>query len=206
MKKSTILFSSLMLAAMAAMVTGTAFAEEAAAVVAAAPVPNKGDTAWMIVSTLLVTLMTIPGLALFYGGLVRSKNMLSVLMQVFTVFSLCTVLWVIYGYSLAFTEGNAFFGGFSKILLKGITVDSVAATFSKGVVIPELIYVFFQATFAAITPALILGAFAERMKFSAVLAFIVLWFTFAYLPIAHMVWYWAGPDAYTDAVRWAQGR
>ncbi|WP_394708860.1 ammonium transporter [uncultured Desulfobulbus sp.] len=184
---------------MAAMVTGTAFAEEAAAVVAAVPVPNKGDTAWMIVSTLLVTLMTIPGLALFYGGLVRSKNMLSVLMQVFTVFSLCTVLWVIYGYSLAFTEGNAFFGSFDKILLKGITVDSVAATFSKGVVIPELIYVFFQATFAAITPALILGAFAERMKFSAVLAFIVLWFTFAYLPIAHMVWYWAGPDAYTDA-------
>ena len=120
-------------------------------------------------------------------------------MQVFTVFSLCTVLWVIYGYSLAFTEGNAFFGGFDKILLKGVTVDSVAATFSKGVVIPELIYVFFQATFAAITPALILGAFAERMKFSAVLAFIALWFTFAYLPIAHMVWYWAGPDAYTDA-------
>ncbi|MBV5318477.1 MAG: ammonium transporter [Desulfobulbaceae bacterium] len=153
----------------------------------------------MIVSTLLVTLMTIPGLALFYGGLVRSKNMLSVLMQVFTVFSLCIVLWVIYGYSLAFTEGNAFFGGFSKIFLKGVTVDSVAATFSKGVVIPELIYAFFQATFAAITPALILGAFAERMKFSAVIAFIVLWFTFAYLPIAHMVWYWAGPDAYTDA-------
>lgn len=169
------------------------------AVAADAPVPNKGDTAWMIVATLLVSMMTIPGLALFYGGLVRTKNMLSVLMQVFTVFSLCMVLWVLYGYSLAFTEGNAFFGGFSKIFLKGITVDSVAATFSKGVVIPELIYVFFQATFAAITPALILGAFAERMKFSAVLAFIVLWFTFAYLPIAHMVWYWAGPDAYTDA-------
>ncbi|MBU1568020.1 MAG: ammonium transporter, partial [Proteobacteria bacterium] len=119
--------------------------------------------------------------------------------QVFTVFSLCMVLWVIYGYSLAFTEGNAFFGGFSKIFLKGITVDSVAATFSKGVVIPELVYVFFQATFAAITPALILGAFAERMKFSAVLGFIVLWFTFAYLPMTHMVWFWAGPDAYTDA-------
>ncbi|MEW6289500.1 MAG: ammonium transporter [Thermodesulfobacteriota bacterium] len=164
-----------------------------------APVPNKGDTSWMIVATVLVSLMTIPGLALFYGGLVRTKNMLSLLMQVFTVFSLCIVLWVIYGYSLAFTEGNAFFGGLSKIFLKGITVDSVAATFSKGVVIPELIYVFFQATFAAITPALILGAFAERMKFSAVLAFIVLWFTFAYLPAAHMVWYWAGPDAYTDA-------
>lgn len=166
---------------------------------AAAPVAQKGDTAWMIVSTLLVTLMTIPGLALFYGGLVRTKNMLSVLMQVFTVFSMCVVLWVLFGYSLAFTEGNAFIGGFSKVLLKGVTVDSVAATFSKGVVIPELIYVFFQATFAAITPALIIGAFAERMKFSAVLAFIAIWFTFAYLPIAHMVWYWAGPDAYTDA-------
>jgi ammonium transporter, Amt family len=178
--------------AVLALCVGTAFAADA-------PVPNKGDTAWMIVATLLVTLMTIPGLALFYGGLVRTKNMLSVLMQVFTVFSLCVVLWVIYGYSLAFTEGNAFFGGFSKIFLKGITVDSTAATFSKGVVIPELIYVFFQATFAAITPALILGAFAERMKFSAVLAFITLWFTFAYLPIAHMVWFWAGPDAYTDA-------
>lgn len=178
--------------ALLALWAGPAFAADA-------PVPAKGDTAWMIVATLLVTLMTIPGLALFYGGLVRTKNMLSVLMQVFTVFSLCVVLWVIYGYSLAFTEGNAFFGGFSKIFLKGITVDSTAATFSKGVVIPELIYVFFQATFAAITPALILGAFAERMKFSAVLAFITLWFTFAYLPIAHMVWFWAGPDAYTDA-------
>ncbi len=163
------------------------------------PVPDKGDTAWMLVSTVLVALMTIPGLALFYGGLVRTKNMLSVLMQVFTVFCLCVVLWVIYGYSLAFTEGNAFFGGFSKILLKGVTVDSVAATFSKGVVIPEFVYIFFQATFATITPALILGAFAERMKFSAVLAFITLWFTFAYLPMAHMVWFWAGPDAYTDA-------
>lgn len=192
MKKSTLVFS-LVLMALAVAFAGPALAD------AAAPVPDKGDTAWMIVSTLLVTLMTIPGLALFYGGLVRSKNMLSVLMQVFTVFSLCVVLWVLYGYSIAFTEGNAFFGGFDKILLKGVGVESVAATFSKGVVIPELIYVFFQATFAAITPALIIGAFAERMKFSAVLAFIVLWFTFAYLPMAHMVWYWAGPDAYTDA-------
>jgi Amt family ammonium transporter len=192
MKKSTVLFS-LTLAALAVGCAVPAFAD------AAAPVPDKGDTAWMIVSTLLVTLMTIPGLALFYGGLVRTKNMLSVLMQVFTIFSLCIVLWVLYGYSVAFTEGNAFFGGFSKILLKGVGVDAVAATFSKGVVIPELIYAFFQATFAAITPALIIGAFAERMKFSAVLAFIALWFTFAYLPIAHMVWYWAGPDAYTDA-------
>ena len=144
--KKIIVFSSLMLAALTVLAVGIGYAEEAAAVAAAVPVPNKGDTAWMIVATLLVTLMTIPGLALFYGGLVRSKNMLSVLMQVFTVFSLCMVLWVIYGYSVAFTEGNAFFGGFSKILLKGITVDSVAATFTKGVNIPELIYAFFQAT------------------------------------------------------------
>ena len=199
MKKITVLFTVALLAFLSLCITDSIRADEVAAAAAAVPVPDKGDTAWMIVSTLLVTLMTIPGLALFYGGLVRSKNMLSVLMQVFTVFSLCVVLWVIYGYSVAFTDGNAFFGGFSKILLKGVTVDSVAATFSKGVVIPELVYVFFQATFAAITPALILGAFAERMKFSAVLAFIVLWFTFAYLPIAHMVWFWAGPDAYTDA-------
>jgi Amt family ammonium transporter len=183
----------------AAVATPAADASAPAAAAAAAPVPNKGDTAWMIVSTLLVAMMTIPGLALFYGGLVRSKNMLSILMQCFVVFSLCVVLWVLYGYSLAFTEGGAFIGSFDKVLLKGITIDSVAATFSKGVYIPELIYVFFQATFAAITPALILGAFAERMKFSAVLIFIGLWFTFAYLPMAHMVWYWAGPDAYIDA-------
>lgn len=164
-----------------------------------APVPNKGDTAWMIVATVLVILMTIPGLALFYGGMVRVKNMLSVLMQVFVIFSLVGVLWALYGYSLAFTEGNAFFGGLSKAFLAGITPDSVAATFSKGVVVPEYIYVVFQMTFAAITPALIVGAFAERVKFSAVLAFTVLWFTFSYIPVAHMVWYWAGPDAYTDA-------
>ncbi|MEC5399161.1 ammonium transporter [Uliginosibacterium sp. H1] len=176
-----------------------AAAEAPAAAPAATPVPNKGDTAWMLVAALLVTFMVIPGLALFYGGLVRSKNMLSVLMQVFVVFSLCVVLWVIYGYSLAFTEGNAFIGSFDKILLKGVTTESAAATFSKGVYIPELAYIFFQATFAAITPALIVGAFAERMKFSAVLLFTVLWFTFAYLPMAHMVWYWAGPDAYTSA-------
>ncbi len=171
-----------------------AFAEEAAA-----PVANKGDTAWMIVATLLVILMTIPGLALFYGGMVRSKNMLSVLMQVFVIFSMMVVLWAVYGYSVAFTEGNAFFGGLSKAFLKGVTPESVAATFSKGVVIPEYVYVVFQATFAGITPALIVGAFAERVKFSAVLLFMLIWFTFAYLPIAHMVWYWAGPDAYTDA-------
>jgi Amt family ammonium transporter len=158
----------------------------------------------MLVATLLVIMMSIPGLALFYGGLVRSKNMLSMLMQVFSIFALITVLWAIYGYSLAFTTGNAFIGGFDRLFLKGI-FDPVsgavanAATFSKGVYIPEFAFVAFQATFAAITVALIVGAFAERMKFSAVMLFSALWFTFAYLPIAHMVWFWAGPDAYTDA-------
>ena len=156
----------------------------------AAPVPNKGDTAWMTVATVLVILMTIPGLAMFYGGLVRAKNMLSVLMQVFVIFSLISVLWALYGYTLAFGGGGAFYGGLDKLFLKGITADSVAATFSKGVVISELTFVAFQATFAAITCALIVGAFAERMKFSAVLLFSVIWFTFAYLPMAHMVWYW----------------
>jgi Amt family ammonium transporter len=169
-----------------------------------APVPNKGDVAWMLTCTALVLMMSVPALALFYGGMVRAKNMLSMLMQVFVVFSLVTVLWCIYGYSLAFTEGNAFFGGFDRLFLAG-TFDSakgefaMAATFSKGVVIPELVFVAFQATFAAITCCLILGAFAERAKFSAVLVFIVLWFTFSYAPIAHMVWFWMGPDAYTDA-------
>jgi Amt family ammonium transporter len=162
-------------------------------------VPNKGDTAWMMVATLLVIMMSVPGLALFYGGLVRSKNMLSVLMQVMMIFSLIVVLWCIYGYSLAFTEGGAFFGGFDRLFLKGMTVDSLGATFSKGVVIPEFVFLAFQATFAAITCGLIVGSFAERMKFSAVLMFVVLWFTFAYLPVAHMVWFWPGPDAFTDA-------
>ena len=166
---------------------------------APAPVPNKGDTAWMMVATLLVIMMSVPGLALFYGGLVRSKNMLSVLMQVMMIFSLIVVLWCIYGYSLAFTEGGAFFGGFDRLFLKGMTVDSLGATFSKGVVIPEFVFLAFQATFAAITCGLIVGSFAERMKFSAVLMFVVLWFTFAYLPVAHMVWFWPGPDAFTDA-------
>ncbi|MDD1650004.1 MAG: ammonium transporter [Methylococcaceae bacterium] len=163
-----------------------------------APVPDKGDVAWMLVATLLVTLMVIPGLALFYGGMVRAKNMLSVLMQVFVTFSLMGVLWALYGYSIAFTEGNAFFGGFDKAFLIGVTPESMAATFSKGVVIPEYIYIAFQLTFACITPALIVGAFAERVKFSAVLLFVAFWFTFAYLPMAHMVWFWAGPDAYTS--------
>lgn len=184
-------------AAAAAPAAATAAAPAEAA--PAAPVPNKGDTAFLTVSTLLVILMTIPGLALFYGGLVRSKNMLSVLMQVFVVSSLIYVLWALYGYSVAFTGGSSFIGGFSKVFLAGVTPESVGATFSKGVVIPELSFVAFQATFAAITCALIVGAFAERIKFSAVLLFVVLWFTFAYLPIAHMVWYWDGPDAITDA-------
>lgn len=163
------------------------------------PTVNKGDTAWVMLSTILVILMIIPGLALFYGGMVRAKNMLSILMQVFVIFSMIAILWATYGYSVAFTEGNAFFGGLSKAFLVGITPDSLAATFSKGVAIPEFAYVAFQLTFAAITPAIIIGAFAERIKFSAVLLFTALWFTFSYLPLAHMVWYWAGPDAYTDA-------
>lgn len=166
--------------------------------------PQKADIVWMSVSTLLVLLMALPGLALFYGGLVRSKNMLSILMQVFVVFSVISVLWCIYGYSLAFTEGNSYIGGTDRLFLKGIFDSalgtfSTAATFSKGVLIPELSFVVFQATFAAITCALIIGAFAERIKFSALLLFIVLWFTFAYLPIAHMVWFWMGPDAYSSA-------
>ena len=186
-------------AAMAAAPAAAPAAAAEAAPAAPAPVPNKGDTAWMTIATALVIFMTLPGLALFYGGLVRSKNMLSVLMQVFVVSSVIYVLWAVYGYALAFGGDGAFFGTFDKLFLKGITPDSVAATFSKGVVIPELSFVAFQATFAAITCALIVGAFAERIKFSAVLAFSVLWFTFSYLPIAHMVWYWAGPDAITDA-------
>ena len=165
----------------------------------AAPVPNKGDTAWLLISTALVIMMTVPALALFYGGLVRTKNMLSVLMQCLVVFSLIMVLWAIYGYSIAFTEGNAFFGGFDRVFLAGMTPDSVAATFTKGVVIPEIAYMVFQAAFAAITVCLIVGSFVERVKFAAVLLFAVLWFTFSYLPIAHMVWFWPGPDAFTDA-------
>ena len=172
---------------------------------------NKGDTSWMLTATALVVLMTIPGLALFYGGLVRSKNVLSVLMQVTICFCLIAILWVVYGYSLAFTNGNGFIGGFSKLFLSGVNINSMAATFSKETYIPEFAYIIFQLTFAAITPALIVGAFAERMKFSAVVLFLVIWFTFSYLPMAHMVWWWAGPDAYTlsaaniDAVKAAVG-
>jgi ammonium transporter, Amt family len=171
---------------------------------AAAPVPNKGDTSFMLISTVLVLLMTIPGLALFYGGLVRTKNMLSVLTQVFAIVSIVCLIWVAYGYSLTFTNGgsmNAFIGSFSKAFLMGVTPETTAATFSNGVVIPELVYICFQMTFACITPALIVGAFAERMKFSALVLFTVLWVTFIYFPIAHMVWYWAGPDAFGDAAK-----
>jgi Amt family ammonium transporter len=163
-----------------------AMAQDAAA--AAAAVVEKGDVAWMMLSTLLVIMMAIPGLALFYGGLVRTKNMLSVLMQVMVVFSLIAVLWAAYGYSLAFGGEGLFIADFSKAFLLGVTPDSLADTFTDNVKIPEYIFIAFQATFAGITCALIVGSFAERMKFAAVLAFCVLWFTFAYLPIAHMVW------------------
>jgi ammonium transporter, Amt family len=178
-------------------------AAAAPAAAASAPIANKGDVAWMIVATLLVIMMTVPGLALFYGGLVRSKNMLSVLMQVMVTFSMIVVIWCLYGYSLAFSEGNAFVGGFDRLFMKGLFdpqsgAFAMAATFSKGVYIPELLFAAFQATFAGITCCLIVGAFAERAKFSAVLLFMALWFTFSYAPIAHMVWFWMGPDAYAS--------
>jgi Amt family ammonium transporter len=187
-------------AAAAAAPAASAKAKAEAAIAAPADY-NKGDIAWMIVATLLVLMMAVPALALFYGGMVRSKNILSLSMQVFVTFSLLSVLWAIYGYSFAFTNGNAFFGGTDRLFMKGM-IDAAGnlvkgATFSNGVYIPEMLFAAFQMTFAAITPCLIVGAFAERMKFSAVLTFMVLWFTFSYLPIAHMVWFWAGPDATT---------
>jgi Amt family ammonium transporter len=167
---------------LALSVSASAFAQDVAATV------DKGDVSWMMLSTLLVIMMTVPGLALFYGGLVRTKNMLSVLMQVLVVFSMILVLWAAYGYSLAFGAEGLIIGDFSRVFLLGITPDSLADTFTEGVKIPEFIFVAFQATFAGITCALIVGSFAERMKFSAVLLFSALWFTFAYLPVAHMVW------------------
>ena len=160
-------------------------AEEPAA---ADPVVEKGDVAWMLTSTLLVLLMVVPGLALFYGGMVRSKNVLSVLVQVAVVFSLMVVLWIVYGYSLAFSGEGAWIGNFDKLFLKGVTIDTLAATFTEGVALPEYVFLGFQATFAGITGALIVGAFADRAKLAAVLLFAVIWFTFGYLPIAHMVW------------------
>ncbi len=181
-------------------------ASTAASSAATAPTDkvDTGDDAYMIISSAFVILMSIPGLALFYGGLVRKKNMLSVLMQVFFIFSLISVLWVVYGYSIAFTAGHnatlsPYFGSLDNVFMRGITPDTIAATFSKGVGIHELIYVVFQGAFAAITCCLIVGALAERVKFAGLLVFVVIWFTFAYLPIAHMVWFWQGPDAYTDA-------
>jgi len=182
----------------------TASALPALAQAAAAPAPNKGDITWMMLSTILVLLMTIPGLALFYGGLVRAKNMLSVLTQVLATVCMVSLIWVFYGYSMTFTGGgglNDFVGGFDKIFLKTVDVNAVAATFSNGVVIPELVYMAFQMTFACITPALIVGAFAERIKFSALMVFIALWVTLVYFPMAHMVWYWAGPDAVAAAAK-----
>ena len=193
-------------AASAPVAAASAAAEAVAPATATAaptPAPNKGDVAWMIVATAFVIMMSVPGLALFYGGLVRSKNMLSVLMQVFVTFSMIVVLWCLYGYSLAFTEGNQYIGGFDRLFMKGMFDPmkgefATSATFSKGVVIPELLFMAFQATFAAITCCLIVGAFAERIKFSAMLLFMALWFTFSYAPIAHMVWFWMGPDAYAS--------
>jgi len=173
-------------------------AADAAAAAAPAMTVDKGDTTWMLVSTVLVLLMTIPGLALFYGGLVRAKNMLSVLMQVFMICAVVMIIWVTYGYSLAFTPGNAFFGGLSKMFLAGVDTTTLSETFTKGVAIPELVFVCFQMTFACITPALIVGAFAERIKFSALMLFVILWVTFVYFPMAHMVWFWGGPSAYAD--------
>ena len=160
---------------------------------------DKGDTTWMLISSALVLLMSIPALALFYGGLVRTKNMLSLLMQVFMIVSVAALVWVTYGYSLSFTSGNAFIGGFSKLFLQGVNTTTFAATFSNNVYIPEYAFVVFQMTFACITPALIVGAFAERIKFTPLMIFTLLWLTFAYFPIAHMVWYWAGPDFLVDA-------
>jgi len=181
----------------------TAFAQAAMVkapdVAAQATMVNKGDTTWMLVSSVLVLMMSIPGLALFYGGLVRTKNMLSVLMQVFMIVSIAGLLWATYGYSLAFTGGSPFIGGFGKALMAGVTSGTYSATFSNNVYIPELSYFVFQMTFAMITPALFIGSFAERIKFTPLMVFVVLWSTFIYYPIAHMVWYWAGPDFLVDA-------
>ncbi len=166
-------------------------------VVPTAAMVNKGDTAWMLISAALVLMMSVPGLALFYGGLVRAKNMLSVLVQVMTIVCVAALVWVCWGYSMAFTNGgglNTFVGGFSKVFLKGVDVSTFAATFSNGVYLPELVFVIFQMTFACITPALIVGAFAERVKFTPLIVFTVVWLTIVYFPMAHMVWYWPGPD------------
>ena len=185
-----------------AQVAGGAASGATAAVAAAAPAaptPDKGDTAWMLVSTLLVLMMSVPGLALFYGGLVRSKNMASVLTQVFMIVCIVAVIWCTWGYSMAFTEGNSIVGGFTKALLMGVDATTNVATFSEKVVIPEYVYICFQMTFACITPALMIGSFAERVKFSPLMLFMALWVTLVYFPMAHMVWYWDGPDAMVAA-------
>ena len=180
----------------AAVVAGPIKAPDIAA---QAAMVNKGDTTWMLVSSALVLLMAIPALALFYGGLVRTKNMLSLLMQVFMIVSLVSVIWVVYGYSMAFTSGSPYVGGFSKAFLAGVNTGTFAATFSNNVYIPEYSFVIFQMTFACITPALIVGAFAERIKFWPLMLFVAAWVTLVYFPVAHMVWYWAGPDFLVDA-------
>jgi Amt family ammonium transporter len=191
-------------ASVASVIAGAAISASLAfpAFAANEPTPNPGDTAWMLTSSALVLMMSIPGLALFYGGLVRAKNALSILSQVFAIVSLVGVIWTIYGYSLAFGDGgslNNYIGGFNKLFLKGVTAASNAPTFTPGHVIPEYAFFVFQMTFAMITPALIVGAFAERMKFSAVLLFVAFWVTFIYFPIAHWVWGVADPNALVDA-------
>ncbi len=202
MKLSTKILAGLGAVGVSALMTHPALAQAAAAPVIATPSlanMNKGDNTWMLVSTLLVLMMSIPGLALFYGGLVRTKNMLSVLTQVLMIVCMVGVIWVCWGYSEAFTVGNPFFGGFSKLFLKGVDANAQAATFSNGVYIPELTFVLFQMTFAMITPALFIGSVAERIKFSPLMLFVALWVTFIYFPIAHMVWCWDGPDAVAAA-------
>ena len=201
MKLSTKILAGLGTVGVAALLAHPALAQGAAA---ASPIPaptvDKGDNTWMLVSTLLVLMMSIPGLALFYGGLVRSKNMLSVLTQVLMIVCMVGIIWVCWGYSEAFTSGNAFVGNpFTKLFLKGVDANAQAATFSNGVYIPELTYVLFQMTFAMITPALIIGSFAERVKFWPLMLFVALWVTLVYFPVAHMVWYWDGPDAIAAA-------
>jgi ammonium transporter, Amt family len=191
--------SASLFAASAAWADGPIKASDPAFAAAQAAMVNKGDTAWMLVSSVLVLMMSVPALALFYGGLVRSKNMLSVLMQVFMIVSIAALVWVGWGYTMSFTGGNEYIGGFSKLFLKGVSASTYAATFSNNVYLPEYVFVIFQMTFACITPALIVGAFAERVKFWPLMLFMVLWLTAVYFPIAHMVWYWAGPDFLVDA-------
>ncbi|WP_419826636.1 ammonium transporter [Sphingomonas sp.] len=202
MKRSTALGLGLATLAGGLLIAAPALAQTPGGAVAGqvpAATVDKGDTAWMLVSTLLVLMMSVPGLALFYGGLVRTKNMLSVLTQTLMIVCMASLLWITFGYSVAFTGGNAFFGGFSKALLMGVDANSQAATFSNGVYIPEYAYICFQMTFACITPALFIGSVAERVRFSPLMLFTALWLTLVYFPMAHMVWYWGGPDAIANA-------